>query len=92
MRFAANAVRLQLHALAYNLANFLRTLATPEAIERWSLTSLRERLIKTGARLVRHGRYAIFQMAEVALPRAVFAGIINLINGLRGPPFTAVSA
>ncbi len=56
MRFAANAVRLQLHALACNLANFLRTLATPEAIERWSLTSLRERLIKTGARLVRHGR------------------------------------
>jgi len=86
LRFAANAVRLQLHALAYNLANFLRTLATPEAIERWSLTSLRERLIKTGARLVRHGRYAIFQMAEAALPRAVFAGILGLINGLRDPP------
>ncbi len=92
LRFAANAVRLQLHALAYNLANFLRTLATPEAIERWSLTSLRERLIKTGARLVRHGRYAIFQMAEVAIPRQVFASILALINGLRGPPFTAVSA
>ena len=92
MRFAANAVRLQLHALAYNLANFLRTLATPEAIERWSLTSLRERLIKTGARLVRHGRYAIFQMAEAALPRSVFSGILNLINGLRGPPAGALSA
>jgi len=92
MRFAANAVRLQLHALAYNLANFLRTLATPEAIERWSLTSLRERLIKTGARLVRHGRYAVFQMAEAALPRQVFAGILGLINGLRGPPITAVAA
>ncbi len=91
-RFRDNAVRLQLHALAYNLANFLRTLATPEAIERWSLTSLRERLIKTGARLVSHGRYAIFQMAEAALPRAVFAGILGLINGLRGPPSTAVSA
>ncbi len=86
MKFAANAVRLQLHALAYNLANFLRTLATPEVIETWSLTSLRERLIKTGARLVRHGRYAIFQMASAALPRKVFAGVINLINGLRGPP------
>ena len=58
MRFAANAVRLQLHALAYNLANFFRTLATPEAIERWSLTSLRERLIKTGAGLTPIGRYA----------------------------------
>ena len=68
-RVAANAVRLQLHALAYNLANFLRTLATPMEVETWSLTSLRERLIKTGARLVRHGRYAIFQMAAAALPR-----------------------
>ena len=45
MRFAANAVRLQLHALAYTLANFLRTLATPEGIETWSLTSLRERTV-----------------------------------------------
>lgn len=86
MRFASNAVRLQLHALAYNLANFLRTAATPEAIERWSLTSLRERLIKTGVRLVRHARYAVFQMAEAALPQQVCAGILALINGLRGPP------
>lgn len=86
MKFAAKAVRLQLHALAYNLANFLRTLATPEVIETWSLTSLRERLIKTGARLVRHGRYAIFQMAAAALPRKVFAGVLSLINGLRAPP------
>ena len=91
MRLKANEVRLQLHALAYNLANFLRTLATPDAIERWSLTSLRERLIKTGARLVRHGRYAIFKMAEAALPRAVFAGILGLINGLRDPPAATVS-
>jgi hypothetical protein len=82
----------QLHALAYNLANFLRTLATPEAIERWSLTSLRERLIKTGVRLVSHGRYAIFQMAAAALPREVFAGILGLINTLRGPPAEAVLA
>ena len=86
MKFAANAVRLQLHALAYNLANFLRTLATPKEIETWSLTSLRERLIKTGTRLVRHGRYAIFQMAAAALPQEVFAGILGLINSLRGPP------
>jgi hypothetical protein len=91
MCFAANAVRLQLHALAYNLANFLRTLATPDEIGTWSLTSLRERLIKTGARLVRHARYAIFQMAEAALPRRVFAGILGLINGLRDPPAATVS-
>ncbi|HSM29650.1 MAG TPA: IS1380 family transposase [Woeseiaceae bacterium] len=92
MRLAANAVRLQLHALAYNLANFLRTLATPEAIETWSLTSLRERLVKTGTRLVRHARYAVFQLAEAALPREVFAGVLGLINGLRGPPIEAASA
>ena len=91
MRFEANAVRLQSRAPAYNLANFLRTLATPEAIERWSLTSLRERLIKTGARLVRHGRYAVFRMAEAALPRTVFAGTLGLINGLRDPPVATVS-
>ena len=46
--FAANAVRLQLHALAYNLGNFLGTLATPEPIKDWSLTSLKEKLIKIG--------------------------------------------
>jgi hypothetical protein len=63
--FAANTVRLQLHALACNLANFLRTLATTEPIKNWSLTSLKEKLIKIGA----HGRYAAFQMAEVAIPR-----------------------
>lgn len=91
MRFAANAVRLQLHALAYNLANFLRTLATPDEIGAWSLTSLRERLIKTGARLVSHARYAVFQFAEAALPRATFAGILCLINGLRDPPVATVS-
>jgi hypothetical protein len=89
---AVNAVRLQPHALDYNLANFLRTMAMPEAIEIWSLTSLRERLIKTGARLVRHARYVIVQMAEAALPRTVFAGILGLINGLRGPPVATVPA
>ncbi|MEO1530851.1 MAG: transposase [Pseudomonadota bacterium] len=92
MKLAANAVRLQLHALAYNRANFLRTLPTPTTIETWLLTSLRERLIKTGARLVQHGRYAIFQMTEAALSREVFAGILGLINTLRGPPDAAVSA
>ncbi|MCP4330326.1 MAG: IS1380 family transposase [Alphaproteobacteria bacterium] len=67
-RFQNNAVRLQLHALAYNLGNFMRTLALPEAVEQWSLTSLREKLIKIGARIVTHGRYVTFQMAEVAVP------------------------
>jgi hypothetical protein len=84
--FAANAVRLQLHALAYNLGNFLRTLATPEPIKHWSLTSLKEKLIKIGAKLVSHGRYVAFQMAEVAIPRSLFAEILQLIGELRPPP------
>jgi Transposase DDE domain group 1 len=58
--FAANAVRLQLHALAYNLGNFMRTLAMPKTAEPWSLTSLREKLIKIGAKVGSHGRYTIF--------------------------------
>jgi Transposase DDE domain group 1 len=84
--FAANAVRLQLHALAYNLANFMRTLALPEAVKQWSLTSLREKLVKIGAKVVRHGRYVIFQMAEVAVPRELFQDILRLIAELRPPP------
>ena len=55
--FTANAVRLQLHELAYNLGNFLRTLATPGPIKDWSLTSLKEKLIKIGVKVVSHGRY-----------------------------------
>src|SRR4030081_3018170 len=60
--FKANAVRLQLHALAYNLANFLRTLALPEQVKQWSMTTLRDRLVKIGAQGVRHGRSVFFQM------------------------------
>jgi hypothetical protein len=87
--FAANAVRLQLHALAYNLGNFLRTLATPEPIKDWSLTSLREKLIKIGAKVVLHGRYVVFQMAEVAIPRRMFQEILRLIAELRPQPPSA---
>ena len=84
--FRNNEVRLQLHALAYNIGNFLRKLALPEAVEHWSLTTLRERLIKIGAKVVRHGRYVTFQMAEVAIPNALFAEILRLIDGLRPAP------
>jgi Transposase DDE domain group 1 len=87
--FAANAVRLQLHALAYNLANFMRMLALPQAVAQWSLTSLREKLIKIGAKVVRHARYAVFQMAEVAVPRELFEKILRLIDGLRPRPASA---
>jgi Transposase DDE domain group 1 len=87
--FAANAVRLQLHALAYNLGNFLRTLAMPKTAEPWSLTSLREKLIKIGAKVISHGRYVTFQMAEVAVPKQMFREILSLIVRLRAPPAPA---
>jgi Transposase DDE domain group 1 len=89
--FAANAVRLQLHALAYNLGNLLRTLATPEPIKDWSLTSLKEKLIKIGAKIVSHGRYVAFQMTEVAIPRNLFAEILRLIAELRLPPVASTA-
>jgi Transposase DDE domain group 1 len=62
----ASFIRASGSSLAYNLGNFLRTLATPEPIKDWSLTSLKEKLIKIGAKIVSHGHYVIFQMAEVA--------------------------
>jgi hypothetical protein len=88
-RFRNNAVRLQLHALAYNLANFMRTLALPEEVEHWSLTTLREKLVKIGAKVVRHGRYVTFQLAEVAVPRNLFQKILALIDDLRRRPVPA---
>ena len=54
-KFRDNAVRLQLHALAYNLANFMRTLALPKEAEHWSMTTFRVKLVKIGAKVVRHG-------------------------------------
>src|SRR6516164_7705812 len=89
--FVANAVRLQLHALAYNLGNFLRTLATPEPIKDWSLTSLKEKLIKIGAKVVSHGRYVVFQMAEVAIPRQMFQEISAADRGTTAAATTRAS-
>jgi hypothetical protein len=88
-KFQNNAVRLQLHALAYNLGNFMRTLALPEAVKQWSLTSLREKLVNIGARIVGHGRYVTFQMAEVAVPRDLFREILRLIAELRPQPMAS---
>ena len=79
----ANAARLQLHALAYNLANFLRTLALPPELERWSLTTIREKLIKIGGKVVAHARYTTFQVAEVAVPRVLFNRVLQMIDHLR---------
>ena len=77
---------IQMHVLAYNLGNCLRTLATPETIKDWSLTTLKEKPIKIGANVVSHGRYVAFQMAEVAIPRQMFQEILRLIAELRPQP------
>ena len=63
-----------------------RTLALPKEVAPWSLVRLRERLVKIGANIVRHGRYITFQQAEVAIPRSLFADILRLIDGLRAAP------
>ncbi len=60
-------------------------------IQDWSLTSLRENLIKIGAKVVSHGRYIVFQMAEVAIPRRLFADILRLIATPRAPPIPATA-
>ena len=84
--FKDNQARLQLFALVYNLANFLRRLALPTEIEHWSLTTLREKLVKIGAKVTRHATYVTFQLAEVAVPRRLFAAILDRIAQLAIPP------
>ena len=76
-------VRLQLFVLAYNMGNFLRQAVLPAAVRHWTLTSLREKLVKIGAKVVRHARQVIFQMAEVAVPRALVRDILRAIERLR---------
>jgi len=82
-RFRDNQVRLQLFALAYNLGNFLRQLALPRPVRTWTLTTLREKLIKIGARVVSHAKAVTFQLAEMAVPRTLFAAILGRIGRLR---------
>ena len=69
--------------LAYNLGNFMRTPAMPNAAEPWSLTSLREKLIKIGAKVVSRGRYVAFQLAEGLGVAADIKEILRLIARLR---------
>src|SRR6056297_1243122 len=88
-RFRDNEVRLQLHALAYNLATFLRCIELPEAMADWSLTSLQLKLIKIGARVVRHARAITFQLAEVAVTGPMVRAILAAIHRLRAPPSCA---
>ncbi len=66
-----------------------RKLASPKEVEHWSLTTLREKLVKIGAKVVSHGRYVTFQLAEVAVPRELFRKILSLIDDLRRRPAPA---
>ena len=88
-KFRDNEVRLQQHALAYNLASFLRCIKLPEAMADWSLTSLQRKLIKIGARVVRHARAITFQLAEVAVTGPMVRAILAAIRRLRAPPSCA---
>ena len=85
-RFRANEVRLLLGMIAYNLGNLLRRLFLPRAIQNWSLTSLQQRLFKTGGRLIRHARYFILPPAESYLTQRLFRQMLGRIERLAGHP------
>src|SRR4051794_6818611 len=85
-RFKDNQARLQLFDLAYNLADLLRQLALPGPVRTGTLTTLREKLIKMGAKVVHHAKAVTFQLAEVVVPRAVFAAILRRIGRPRAAP------
>ena len=84
-RFRSNQVRLGLSVLAYNLGNLWRRLALPTRIENWSLTSLQQRLVKTGGRLVKHARYYWLLLAGSHLTKRLFARMLRRIAGLSLP-------
>jgi hypothetical protein len=84
-RFCANEVRLQISVLAYNLGNLWRRLVLPTRVEMWSLTSLQQRLVKTGGRQVRHARYYWLLLAEGHLTRRLFRDMLDKIWALPVP-------
>ena len=76
-RFRSNEVRLWLSVIAYNLGNLWRRLALPSRIDNWSLTSLQQRLVKIGGRLVKHARYYWLFLAESHLTRRLFGAMVR---------------
>jgi hypothetical protein len=84
-RFRGNEVRLQLSVLAYNLGNLWRRLVLPKRIDSWSLTSVQQRLVKTGGRLVKHARYYWLLLAESHLTRRLFGAMLRRIWALPVP-------
>jgi hypothetical protein len=84
-RFRSNELRLQLSVPAYNLGNLWRRLGLPQRIKSWSLTSLQQRLMKTGGRLVKHARYYWLLLAEGHLNRRLFGEMLNRLAALPAP-------
>jgi len=84
-RFRANEVRLWLSVIAYNLGNLWRRLALPRRIDTWSLTSLQQRLVKTGGRLIKHARYFWLLLAEGHLTRRLCGAILRRLEVLSVP-------
>jgi len=81
-RFRSNEVRLWLSVIAYNLGNLWRRLVLPRRIDGWSLTSLQQRLVKTGGRMVKHARYYWLMLAESHLTRRLFVSMVRRIDAL----------
>lgn len=79
-------MRLRLHALPYNLGNFLLTLTLLDAVSLWSMATLRDRLIKIRTTIVRHERSIMSQMADVMAPRTLFQQILSAVAILRPAP------
>ncbi len=84
-RFRSNEARLWLSVIAYNLGNLWRRLVLPRRIEKWSLTSLQQRLVKTGGRLLKHARYYWLLLAEGHLTERLFGAMVRRITALPLP-------
>ena len=78
IRFGSNCF-----VMAYNIGNFLRRLALPKSINNWSLRTMREKLVKIGAKVVSHARYVKFQMAEILVSKSLLHEILERIHRLK---------
>lgn len=76
-------MRLQLVTLAFIPAKFLRTLALPEQVKRWSVTKLCDRLVKIGARIIRHGRVSAPKRSRTVSAIQVSKIIGIVVRGVR---------
>ena len=81
-RLRSNEERFWLSVLTYNLGNLWRRLVLPTRIENWSLTSLQQRLVKTGGRLIKHARYYWLLLAESHLTRRLFGSMVRRLAAL----------